>query len=172
MARPSPIFGRALRLPVHLYDLGAARLLGHRFLLLTHRGRRSDRLYRTMLEVVGWDAERREAVAMSGFGPDANWRLNVLAGGAVEVQIAELRFEPRVRSPEREEAVGVLADYERRNRMAGPIVRAILSRLAGFRYDGSVESRYRLVEALPLLAFSPSGSSDPATDSSAPPPAS
>ena len=155
MARPGPILGRALRLPVHLYDLGAARLLGHRFLLLTHRGRRSGRLYRTMLEVVGWDPEKREAIVMSGFGPDASWRLNVLAGGAVEVQIARLRFEPQVRSPEREEAIGVLADYERRNRVAGPIVRAVLSRLAGFRYDGSAESHYRLIEALPLLAFRP-----------------
>ena len=49
----------------------------------------------------------------------------------------------------------MVADYERRNRLAGPVVRAILSRLAGFRYDGSAESRRKLVEALPLLAFSP-----------------
>lgn len=157
MARPGPILGRALRLPVHLYDLGAARLFGHRFLLLTHRGRRSGRLYRTMLEVVRWGPAKQEAIVMSGFGPDANWRLNVLAGGAVEVQIAGLRFAPRVRSPEREEAIDVLADYERRNRVAGPIVRAILSRLAGFRYDGSTESRNKLVEALPLVAFRPHG---------------
>jgi hypothetical protein len=108
-----------------------------------------------MLEVMEWDPERREAIVMSGFGPDASWRLNVLAGGAVEVQIAALRFEARVRSPEREEAVTVVADYERRNRVAGPIVRAVLSRLAGFRYDGSAEARYRLIETLPLLAFSP-----------------
>jgi hypothetical protein len=39
--------------------------------------------------------------------------------------------------------------------VAGPIVRAVLSRLAGFRYDGSAEARDRLVEALPLVAFSP-----------------
>jgi len=154
--QPGPILRRALRLPVHLYDLGAARLLGHRFLLLTHRGRRSGRLYRTMLEVVGWNPEMREAIVMSGFGPDANWRRNVLAGGAVEIRIAALRFEPRVRSPEGEEAVDVVADYERRNRMAAPIVRAVLSRLAGFRYDGSDAARYRLIETLPLVAFSPS----------------
>jgi deazaflavin-dependent oxidoreductase (nitroreductase family) len=145
---------RALRLPVVLYDIGAGRLLGHRFLLLTHRGRRSGRLYRTMLEVVHWDPSKREAVVMSGFGPSANWRLNVLAGGAVEVQIAGLRFAPVVRSLEREEAVHAVEDYERRNRLAGPIVRGVLSRLAGFRYDGSAEARERLVEALPLLAFS------------------
>jgi deazaflavin-dependent oxidoreductase (nitroreductase family) len=160
MARPSPFLRRALRLPVHLYDLGAARLLGHRFLLLTHRGRRSGRLYRTILEVVGWDPDRREAIVMSGFGAHANWRLNALAGGAIEVQIAGLRFEPRVRSPERKEAADVVADYERRNRIAGPIVRAILSWLAGFRYDGSAESRSRLVETLPVLAFSPRNSNE------------
>ncbi|HET9152482.1 MAG TPA: hypothetical protein VFN85_00025 [Solirubrobacterales bacterium] len=65
--RPRAPFSRwALRQPVRLYDLGAGRLLGHRFLLLTHRGRRSGRLYRTMLEIVAWDGARREAVVMSG----------------------------------------------------------------------------------------------------------
>jgi len=162
MARPGPILGRALRLPVHLYDIGAGRLLGHRFLLLTHRGRRSGRLYRTMLEVVGWDAERCEATVMSGFGAKANWRLNVLAGGAVEVRIAGLRFAPEVRSPGREEAARAVADYERRSRAAAPIVRAVLSRLAGFRYDGSAEARDRLVEELPLVAFSPKRGSEEA----------
>jgi len=92
---------------------------------------------------------------MSGFGPNANWRRNVLAGGAIEVRIAGLRFQPRVRSPQREEAVDVIAGYERRNRMVGPILRAVLSRLAGFRYDSSDAARYRLIEALPLMAFSP-----------------
>ena len=155
MARRGPILSRALRLPVHLYDIGAGRLLGHRFLLLTHRGRRSGRLYRTMLEVVAWDAVRREATVMSGFGAKANWRLNVLAGGAVEVRIGGLRFAPAVRSPGRDEAADAVAGYEQRNRAAGPVVRAVLSRLAGFRYDGSAEARDRLVEALPVVAFSP-----------------
>ena len=155
MAQPGPILSRALRLPAHLYDIGAGRLLGHRFLLLTHRGRHSGRLYRTMLEVVRWDADRREATVMSGFGPRSSWLLNVLAGGPVEVRIAATRFEPAARPLERDESVRVMEDYERRNRLAGPIVRAVLSRLAGFRYDGSAEARDRLVEALPLLAFSP-----------------
>ncbi len=161
MARPSPILSRALRLPILLYDIGAGGLLGHRFLLLTHRGRNSGRLHRTMLEVVRWEPAEREATVMSGFGPQADWRLNVLASGAVEVRIAGLRFEPEVRSPERDEAVSVIEDYERRNRIAGPVVRAVLSRLAGFRYDGSPEARDRLSQRCPLLAFSPKSEGDP-----------
>lgn len=81
---------------------------------------------------------------------------NVLAGGAVEIRIARLRFTPRFRSPATAEAVGVLADCERRNRMIAPVLRRVLSRLAGFRCDGRpAAGRHRLVEALPLLAFSP-----------------
>jgi deazaflavin-dependent oxidoreductase (nitroreductase family) len=144
-----------LKAPVVLYDAHAGWLLGHRFLLLRHRGRRSQRLYSTVLEVVAWRPATREAVVMSGFGHRSQWYRNVLAGQAVEVQVARRRFLPAVRPLGVEEAVGVLADYERRNRLAVPLVRAVLSKLAGFRYDGSDAARCRLVDALPLVAFRP-----------------
>ncbi len=48
-----------------------------------------------------------------------------------------------------------MAGYERRNRIAAPIVRFVLSRLAGFRYDGSDAGRRKLVATLPLVAFRP-----------------
>ena len=150
-----PILRRALRVPIALYTIGAGPLLGHRFVLLTHRGRRSGRLYRTMLEVVRWDAARREAVVMSGFGSRASWYLNVQAGGAEEIRISRARFRPEVRSVEPEEAARIVADYERRNRLVAPVVHTVLSRLAGFDYDGSPQARQRLVETLPLVAFQP-----------------
>src|SRR5207248_4487384 len=40
---------------VALYSAHAGRLLGHRFLLLAHCGRRTGRVYRAVLEVVAWD---------------------------------------------------------------------------------------------------------------------
>ncbi len=54
-----------------------------------------------------------------------------------------------------EEAAFVLAGYEGRNRFATPLIRAVLSRLAGFRYDGSESARRKIVQALPLVAFRP-----------------
>jgi len=150
---PNPLLRRAIGAPALLYRIGAGRLLGHRFLLLTHRGRSSGRIYRTILEVVGWDGTRREAVVMSGFGPRANWYLNVMAGGAEEVRIAAARFRPAVRKLEVDEAVRVVVDYERRNRFAAPLLRAVFSRLAGFRYDDSEAAQRRLVGALPLIAL-------------------
>ncbi|HWD43055.1 MAG TPA: hypothetical protein VHM23_04920 [Actinomycetota bacterium] len=51
--RPGPIVRWLLRAPGLLYDRHAGWLLGHRFLRLTHLGRRSGRRHRTVLEVVG-----------------------------------------------------------------------------------------------------------------------
>jgi deazaflavin-dependent oxidoreductase (nitroreductase family) len=149
----SPLAKALLRAPVALYRVRLGFLLGRRFLLLTHRGRRSGLLYRTVVEVVQFDPERQEAIAMSGFGRRSNWYRNVLAGGAVEVQLGRERFVPGVRELEPEEAAAAVADYERRNRFAAPVVRAALSRLAGFRYDGGAEARLRLVGQLPLVGF-------------------
>jgi deazaflavin-dependent oxidoreductase (nitroreductase family) len=122
-----------LGVPAALYAAHAGWLLGHRFLLLLHRGRQTHRqthrLYCTVLEVVAWRPAAWEAVVVSGFGPSAQWYQNVLAGQAVEVQLARLRFVPSVRLLDLDEAVGVLADYERRNRIARPLVRAVLSKL-------------------------------------------
>jgi hypothetical protein len=49
----------------------------------------------------------------------------------------------------------VLADYERRNRWIAPLVRWVLSRLVGWRYDGSDDAHRRLAGQLPLVAFQP-----------------
>jgi deazaflavin-dependent oxidoreductase (nitroreductase family) len=144
-----------LRAPVALYSAHAGWLLGHRFLVLAHRGRRTGRVYRTMLEVVAWDEVAREAIVMSGFGRASQWYRNVLARDPVEVRIARVRFAPRVRQLDVDEAADVLAGYEERNRIAAPLIRGILSKLAGFRYDGTESARRRLVQVLPLVAFRP-----------------
>lgn len=145
----------ALRAPVLLYDWNLGWLLGRRFLRLTHRGRRSGRCYQMMLEVIGEDRERQELFVIVGLGRGAQWYRNVVAGGAVEVAIGNQRFRPEYRELEAERAVAVLGDYEQRNRVATPIVRVVLSRLVGWRYDGSPSARRRLVSERPILALRP-----------------
>ncbi len=138
-----------------LYSMDAGWLLGHRFLLLAHRGRRTGRVYRTVLEVIAWDETTREAVVMSGFGRGSQWYRNVLAHDPVEVRIARLRFVPQVRELSTEEAARALAGYEERNRVATPVLRRVLSRLTRVRYDGSESARRKVVELLPLVGFRP-----------------
>ncbi|MHA6793791.1 nitroreductase family deazaflavin-dependent oxidoreductase [Pseudonocardia bannensis] len=152
---PRRLLALGLRAPVVLFDLGAGRLLGHRFLLLTHRGRRTGFVRRTVLEVLRWDPDRREAVVLAGFGPDSDWLRNIERAPALEVQVGRDRFVPAHRVLGPAEAAASLAGYEQRNRAIAPIVRAILSRLAGFRYDGSSAGRARLLTELPVVAFWP-----------------
>jgi deazaflavin-dependent oxidoreductase (nitroreductase family) len=158
--RPGRRLAALLRAPSGLYRLGLGRLLGRRFLALTHRGRRTGRLYTTVLEVVRWRPDAGEAVVVSGFGPDANWYRNVIAGGAVEVRIGHTRFGPDVRVLGAAEAAAALADYERRNRLAALVIRAVLGQLTGRPYDGSPAARDRLVRQLPFVAFTPEDRGD------------
>jgi deazaflavin-dependent oxidoreductase (nitroreductase family) len=150
-----------LALPRAVYRAGAGAVLGHRFLLLVHRGRRTGRLHETVLEVLRWRGDAREAVVISGFGQRAQWLQNVLAGGTVEVRIAHERWTAVARHLEPVEAVAVLAEYERRNPLLRPVVHRLLSRLAGFRYDGSPATADAVVRALPLVAFRPAAPASP-----------
>ena len=108
-----------------------------------------------MLEVIGEDRNARELFVMVGLGHSAQWYRNVVAGGAIEVAISRERFSPTYRELESAEAATVLGSYEQRNRLVTPVVRVVLSGLVGWRYDGSVPARQRLVSERPILALRP-----------------
>lgn len=143
-----------LGLPRLLYRHGWGWLLGRRFLQLTHTGRRSGRTHTTVLEVVRLDRDSGEVMVVSGFGPGSDWLRNIQANGRVEISIGRESFPASFRMVPVEEATTVLADFERRNRVAAPVIRLVLSLLLGWRYDGRPETRRRAAEALPVVAFS------------------
>ena len=87
---------RALRAPTQLYDRHLRRILGRRYLRLTHTSRTAGRQYQTMLEVVGENPARSpisRLAASSGLRP----RLPITA----ELRFGELRCRVgrRRRSP-------------------------------------------------------------------------
>ncbi|MEO8899240.1 MAG: nitroreductase family deazaflavin-dependent oxidoreductase [Candidatus Dormibacter sp.] len=144
---------RLLILPTCLYHHGYGWLLGHRFIMLTHVGRRTGRVFDTVLEVVALNDRTHEVVVVAGLGRSANWYRNIHAQPPRAVMIGRERFCPIVRDLDDEEASTVLAEYEQRNRWIRPVIRVVLSRLVGWRYDGSDWARRRLVRQLPFVAF-------------------
>lgn len=173
--RPTGMLRFLLGLPAHLYHLRLGFLLGHRFLLLVHTGRRTGRHRETVLEVVRYDPVTDESVVLAGWGRRAGWLHNVKAGLGREVRTGAQRYVPAWRILPVEEAETLFADYERRNRVAGPIVRAVLGRLLGWRYDGTPAARRRAVEQLAFVGFRPTppprsiaAPSDPAVATGAP----
>ncbi len=153
--RPNALTRRLFRAPVYLYRWHGGWLLGHRFLLLAHVGRRTGLPRHTVLEVVEYRPQVGEAVVVSGFGRNAQWLRNIAATPHPEVIIGTQRFVATHRILGTEEAVRVFKAYEHRNRFVFPIIRGVLSRLLGWTYDGSDAARRRLVEQLPFVAFRP-----------------
>lgn len=144
-----------LRAPNALYRHGLGWVLGHRFLQLTHVGRTTGREYQTVVEVVHHDKLTGAATVMSGLGPKADWFRNLQHSPARSVTIGRSTFVPCQRVLDPDEAADVLADYERRNRLVAPIVRFVLGKLVGWRYDGSPAARRRLTEQLPMVELRP-----------------
>ena len=145
----------AFRVPNALYDKGFGRLLGPRFLRLTHTGRRTGAPHHVVLEVVGYDRRSGEAVVISGFGESADWLRNLEAGGPAAVDFGR---GPRAAAHRRlglDEAEAVYAAYERRNVLLAPGVRWTLTALLGWRYDGSPAARRRMLEEMPMVALRP-----------------
>lgn len=160
-SRPAGVLRLAFRLPVYLYRLDLGWLLGHRFLLLTHRGRKSGRIYQTVLEVIAYDPATGESVVLSGWGERADWYRNIKASPALEVQTGRQRYVPSQRFLAPEENLARISDYARHH----PLVFRFLVKAFGFEYplDGTEATRRHVAESLRLVAFCPTGG---ATDQS------
>ena len=143
--------------PNGLYANGFGWLLGRRFLRLSHTGRRSGRTFHVVLEVVRYNRSTGEATVISGFGDRADWVRNLRAGGPAAVDFGRAPRPAAYRVLGLDEAEATYAAYERRNLLIAPLVRWTLTALTGWRYDGSVGARRRMVAELPLVALRPSG---------------
>jgi len=105
----------AYRLPIAIYRARLGWILGARFLLLQHRGRRSGALRETVLEVVRSDRERGVWYVVSAWGERAQWLLNLRAEPRVRIETAGRMRSAEAREVSSEEAEEVIADYGRRH---------------------------------------------------------
>ena len=151
--RLNPVPRLLFHAPAHLYRWRCGWLLGRRFLLLIHIGRRTGLRRQTVLEVLEYRQQGPEAIVMSAFGPNADWLRNIQARPAAEVIIGSQRFAAVHRFLEANEAVKVLEGYQQRNRLIAPVVHFVLSRLVGWQFDGSEEHCRLLLKQLPLIGL-------------------
>ncbi len=152
---PLPWLKRLYAVPQGLYRIGLGRLLGHRFLLLTHTGRHTGARHRAVVEVVRYTPATGEAVVLAGYGRASDWYRNVRAGGPAWVDFGHGPRPAGFRDVPPDEAVLVVAAYERRYGALRPVLRRTLSAFAGFRYRGTDDDRRRAVAVLPMLALTP-----------------
>ncbi len=150
--KPHGLLKWGFKAPIALYRLRLSWLLGHRFLMLTHRGRKSGAIRRTVLEVVHYDPATHESAVLSAYGPKADWYQNIVASPPIEVRTAGRRYIPQYRLLDVDERFAALQAYQRRYRRAFQAV----MRFLGHDYDGSEASLHALADSTLMVGFRPS----------------
>lgn len=143
--RPHGLQRRLLKAPVWLYRLRLGRLLGGRFLLLRHRGRRTGAVHETVLEVIG--RTDGELFVVSGFGPRSDWLRNIHATPPLLVETGGRSFVPEARFLATDDAVAVLDDYAARNPRSAQVL--------GTRFYGGAFDPRRLAEVTTVVGLRP-----------------
>ncbi len=139
------------RAPIYLYRLGLGGLLGKRFLLLNHVGRKSGKTRQTVLEVVNHDKDTGAFYIASGFGKKSDWYLNILEHPEVNLQVGWRKMRGTAVPLTPEKSGQAMVDYARKY----PTAAKNLSKILGF--DVSTEEEYRTVgrEHIPFIALKP-----------------
>jgi len=114
--RPPHGLSRLLfRAPIWLYRARLGFLLGGRFLMLEHTGRKSGRTRYTVLEVVRCDRQAGTYVVASGWGERSDWFRNVMKTPEVTVSSGFRRRPARAIRLSQELAEHELCDYAGRH---------------------------------------------------------
>ena len=149
---PHPITRVLYRLPVYLYRLGLGWLLGTRFLMVEHTGRKSGRRYQTVVEVAGWDPATDTYLVASGYGLYADWYRNLKASPETIIQIGRKRLAARARHLGPEESGQAMVGYARQH----PAAARGLARLLEYKVSGGEGAYRQLGETeFPFVAFEP-----------------
>ncbi len=141
-----PIF----KLPLILYRLGLGWLMGTRFMRLTHIGRKSGKVRRTILAVLRFDRQTKEVMAISAWGA-SDWYLNIQAAPALQVETGFFRYTPEQRILSSEEIAELFVDYSRKH----PLFSRIVCQIPGWKWDSSYEEFLELARTLRGVAFRP-----------------
>lgn len=147
--KPSGLFRWVLYAPTWLYRGHLGFLMGNRFIMIEHLGRKSGNLYRTVLEVVGRYPDKDEWMVASGTGPKADWYRNLQAGTLQAVWVGSKRSDASVRFLDAEEAGSVFHDYE----TAHPKTASKLMKWMGVSYDGTEDGRVEMMRGIPIVSF-------------------
>ena len=119
-------------------------------MLLTHVGRRSGKLRRTILAVLRYDPKTKEIMAISAWSA-SDWFHNIQVSPALQVETGFTRYAPMQRTLAPEEIAMLFEDY----RCKHPIFSRIVCQIPGWKWDSSHEEFLELARTLRGIAFRP-----------------
>jgi deazaflavin-dependent oxidoreductase (nitroreductase family) len=138
------------KMPLILYRFGLGWMLGKRFMLLTHVGRRSGKVYRSVLAVLRFDKNTCEILAVSPWN-GSNWYRNIQTTPALEVETGGVRYAPIQRTLSPEEIATLFIEFRHKH----PIFSRMVARIPGWKINSSYEEFLVLARTLRGVAFQP-----------------
>ena len=139
-----------VRMPIFLYRIGLGFLLGDRFLMLTHIGRKSGLSRRVVLEVVQHDIVNDRYYIASGWGEKSNWFQNILNNPNVKFQVKNSKYDGYATRVDKEQTANVLFDYATRN----PNAFSMLSnRILGQRLEPTKVDCMLMADHVPVVVL-------------------
>jgi deazaflavin-dependent oxidoreductase (nitroreductase family) len=151
-SKPRGITRFLLRLPIWLYRLRLGWLLGDRFLMFRHTGRKSGLPRYTVVEVVRHDEATGSYVIASGWGEGSDWFRNIQKNPEVVLHTGRRRAPARAERLSHDEAAAELQAYAERHPLA---FRALTRMMAGEALEGTAEESRRLARDVPVVKMTP-----------------
>ncbi len=150
---PTGLSRLLFRMPIYLYKIHLGGLLGGRFLLLNHIGRKSGQPRQAIVEVVRHDPANDTYIIASGFGDKAQWFQNLMHTPDITIQVGRRKLAVHARLLSPGEAGDEMADYARRN----PKAARTLAGFMGYEVQDTEAGYWQLGEQLPFVALEPRG---------------
>lgn len=148
------------RLPIWLFHVHLGWLLGNRFLLLTHTGRKSGLPRQNVLEVLQYERPSSTYYVLAAWGEKSDWVRNVMKTPEVAIAAGHRHFDACAVRLSPDETEHFLLSYARRH----PVAARILPRLMGYRVDGTQEDFLALTRQGIVFAFHPVASAQARTN--------
>jgi deazaflavin-dependent oxidoreductase (nitroreductase family) len=138
---------RALfRAPIPLYRAGLGFLLGRRFTMLEHKGRKTGETRRTVLEVVADDTDAVYVAA--AWGERAQWLKNIEADPDVVFHLGSHRYTTRAEMVDRDTSLSLMMRYASEHPAAlGKLAKLMLDEPG----DTPEEQARRVAETIPMV---------------------
>ena len=148
---PTGLLRWLLRVPITLYRLGLGGLLGGRFLLINHVGRKSGQMRQTVVEVAGHDRDSDTYYVASGWGYKSNWYRNLLAHPDVSIQVGRRKLSVHAENLRPEAGAQVLEAYRKHHPFAAGELGGFMGLDIGKASDDELAAIVR--DSLPIIAF-------------------
>jgi deazaflavin-dependent oxidoreductase (nitroreductase family) len=145
----TPLMRAFLRTPLLLYRTPLRAMLGSFYVQIEHRGRKSGRLYRTVVDRLHTDRKTSEVFVTSAWGDKSDWFRNIQAVPSSGVWIGRQRFEPTQRIVELEEAY----EIHRKAKDERPLAMRFGLALVNYPFPKTEEDLRELTRFMPVVGF-------------------